>query len=118
MDNRCHFSGKGALFMDAFFEENTRLGIPLPRLERSWESYSPQERESILFEWEKIRGHIPDRIKDLENIINEKQAKLEVEENFVLTCRLNSEIAEHASVINDLWLWYRTDQTISGKPHL
>ena len=55
-------------------------------------------------------GLIPDRIISLEEIINTKQAQLSNETNFELSCQLNHEIADLASIINDLWLWFRTDQ--------
>jgi hypothetical protein len=109
---------KGVFSMtDNLFRKDERLGILLPKLEKEWEEYNVETRESVLVKWETIRGHIPDRIKDIEQTINKKQAQLEIEENFERTCELNSEIADHASVINDLWLWYRTDQDVSGKPH-
>lgn len=103
--------------MKQFFEYSERLGIQVPYLEKHWEDYDYHTQQQILFYWEKIRGHIPDRIKEIEKTINEKQARLEIEEDFEVTCRLNSEIAEHASIINDLWIWYRTDQEINTKVH-
>ena len=59
----------------------------------------------------------PDRIADLEKMINQKQAQLSDESNFKTSCELNSDIAELASIINDLWLWYRANQTVSEKMH-
>lgn len=95
------------------FRQNERLGIPLPELEMDWNQYSKETQQNILLEWEKIRGKIPDRIKELESEINEKQERLNNESNFELSCQLNSDIAELASVINDLWLWYRMNQHVS-----
>lgn len=92
------------------FRQNERLGIPLPELEMDWNKYSKETQQKILLEWEKIRGKIPDRIKELENEINEKQEMLNNEFNFERSCQLNSDIAELASIINDLWLWYRMNQ--------
>lgn len=92
---------------------NYRLGIKIPELALEWTEYKKQAQETILEEWEKIRGHIPDRIKELEQEINCKQAALYEEENFEKSCELNSEIAELASIINDLWLWYRVNQAIT-----
>jgi hypothetical protein len=95
-----------------------RLGILLPELEIDWEQYTDEERAAILLRWEEIRGTIPDRIKALEQIIIKKQNQLNVEENFSISCALNSEIAELASIINDLHLWYRVNQEItSGAAH-
>lgn len=95
------------------FEWNKRLGISLPALEMEWDQYSKEAQQQILLKWEKIRGKIPDRIKDLEQEINEKQAQLNDEMDFERSCLLNSQIAELASIINDLWLWYRMNQHVS-----
>ncbi|PLR77803.1 hypothetical protein CU633_09080 [Bacillus sp. V3-13] len=103
--------------MDDFFSFNQRLGIPIPDAHKSWNTYSEEEQQSILLIWEKVRGKIPDRISDLEGIINIKQAALSDESDFKRSCQLNNEIADLASIINDLWLWYRTNQDISGKVH-
>lgn len=101
-----------------FFSLNERLGIPIPSFDREWEQYPENIQQHILYEWENIRGKIPDRIADLEEIINLKQTQLSDEANFVKSCELNSEISELASIINDLWLWYRTNQDITEKAHL
>ncbi|MBU8879704.1 hypothetical protein BGM26_11975 [Bacillus sp. FJAT-29790] len=103
--------------MDEHFLYNERLGIPIPSFTGDWEQFSGQTQQVILFQWEKIRGKIPDRIAELEEKINIKQAQLSDEGNFIRSCELNSEIAELASIINDLWLWYRTNQDVSGKMH-
>ncbi|MEH7425154.1 hypothetical protein V7151_00795, partial [Priestia megaterium] len=71
----------------------------------------------ILLTWESIRGQIPDKIQSLEKSINQKQTALEDETNFIRSCELNSEIGELASIINDLWIWYRTNEEISKKVH-
>ena len=97
------------------FSFDQRLGIPIPNLQKEWELYSSEQQQQILFEWEQIRGNIPDRIKQLEKLINKKQEELNQEENFERSCLLNSNIAELASTINDLWLYYRTQQDVSGK---
>lgn len=98
--------------MQEFFQMDNRLGILLPVLDKDWHQYSLKVQEGIIAEWEIIRGHIPDRIKELEVTINAKQAQLDTEENFNLSCQLNSQIAEMASIINDLWIWYRTNQNV------
>ena len=102
------------------FVFNQRLGIPIPCLPHDWEYYSAEQQQNILLEWENIRGNIPDRIKQLGIQINDKQEQLNREENFERSCSLNSEIADLASVINDLWLYYRTHQDVSSehKSHL
>ncbi|MDM5339389.1 hypothetical protein QUF84_19500 [Fictibacillus enclensis] len=103
--------------MRSDFEFNGRLGIALPRLEQPWDDYSAARQSEILAEWETVRGTIPDRIARIEETINQKQEALGEEDNFETSCRLNWEIAELASIINDLWLWYRTHQDISARLH-
>lgn len=103
--------------MEEHFSFDERLGIEIPVLELHWDDYPIETQQSILFHWEKIRGRIPDRIADIEKIINKKQLQLSDENDFKLSCQLNSEIADLASVINDLWLWYRANQHVSGKMH-
>ncbi|RAK21240.1 hypothetical protein B0I26_103195 [Anoxybacillus vitaminiphilus] len=103
--------------MKNLFIYDERLGIPLPKLKKEWEEYSESEQHAILLHWEKIRGKIPDRIVELERLINQKQAELGEENDFVRSCALNSEIAELASIINDLWIWYRMNQTVSSRMH-
>lgn len=103
--------------MKEHFSFDQRLGILLPEFALEWEQYNKQTQQEILLYWEQIRGSIPDRMAELENIINHKQAQLSNESNFPRSCILNNEIAELASIINDLWIWYRTNQTISAKVH-
>ncbi|WP_042459694.1 hypothetical protein [Neobacillus dielmonensis] len=100
------------------FVFDQRLGIYIPDLIKVWDDYTKEDQEEILYQWEKVRGSIPDRIIDLEREINHKQAALSNEGNFERSCQLNSEIADLASIINDLWLWYRADQSLStSKTH-
>ncbi|MGJ7920427.1 hypothetical protein [Neobacillus sp. LXY-4] len=102
--------------MEGYFFHDARLGIPLPSLEKDWEEYNMMTQQEILLHWEAIRGQIPDRIASLENVINQKLAQLSDESDFMQSCRLNNEIAELASVINDLWIWYRSSEdTIESK---
>jgi len=103
--------------MTEHFSFDSRLGIQLPNLTKNWDHYTKEDQQNILFKWEQIRGSIPDRIAELENDINLKQALLSNENDFKRSCELNSEIAELASIINDLWLWYRANQTITEKIH-
>jgi len=99
--------------MNQRFVDDARLGIRLPHLDKPWEDYNPNEQEAILLEWETIRGLIPDRIAELERKIDEKQDELGEENDFERSCRLNAEVAELASIINDLWIWYRISPHIS-----
>ncbi|MGO0060761.1 hypothetical protein ACTID9_12240 [Brevibacillus fluminis] len=101
------------------FVLDERLGIPLPALALDWEMYTAEERSDILLQWEEIRAKIPDRIIQLETVINRKQTQLSEEENFAVSCELNSEIHELASVINDLNIWFRVQQEHqTGHAHL
>ncbi|MGM9926699.1 MAG: hypothetical protein ACI35P_02000 [Bacillus sp. (in: firmicutes)] len=100
-----------------FFLYDRRLNLYVPNESINWEQLSIEEQQCILLEWENIRGSIPDRIHQIEEMIQLKQAQLEVEDNFNTSCTLNAEIAELASQINDLWLWFRTQQDIDPKMH-
>ncbi|QOR65836.1 hypothetical protein IM538_18800 [Cytobacillus suaedae] len=99
------------------FTFNERLGIHIPVLSKNWDEYNKEKQNAVLLQWEKIRGRIPDRISELEREINQKQAELDNEEDFPRSCLLNSQISELASIINDLWLWYRLNQSVSMKGH-
>ena len=104
--------------MEDFFIYDERLGIPIPHLKLDFAIYPPIVQKAILKRWEQIRGKIPERIQDIEGIINHKLNQLNDEDDFEVSCTLNYEIAEHASIINDLWIWYRTEQDLTGKKHL
>jgi hypothetical protein len=103
--------------MKDFFSFDDRLGIPLPDSALEWDDHSTEIQHEILFKWEQIRGAIPDRIFELENQINLKQALLSNESNFPHSCHLNTEIAGLASIINDLLLWYKANHVVSTKPN-
>ncbi len=108
----------GGVYMEQYFIYDEHLGIEVPELQEEWEDIPENMQHAILLKWEQIRGKIPDRIKELEYHINQKQQRLNNEENFEISCKLNSEIADLASIINDLWLWYRLTQHVSeGKAH-
>ncbi|KKB37587.1 hypothetical protein [Bacillus thermotolerans] len=97
-----------------YFQLNRRLGIRIPHLPKSWEEHSSLEQARILHEWENIRGAIPDRIKELERQIQSRQSQLDQEEDFLRSCRLNEEISDIASIINDLWIWFRTTPSVNN----
>lgn len=101
--------------MTEVFVWDERLGIPLPQLDKDFEDYSAQEQAELLLRWEEIRGTIPDRVKEIELVIILKQNQLNVEDDFVTSCRLNSEIAELASTINELHLWFRVHQDMDAR---
>ena len=101
------------------FQYDKRLGISVPAPDQEWLEYGADERQEIMHKWEMIRGKIPDRIHELEMLINEKQHALDHEDDFIQSCRLNTDISDLASIINDLWLWFRTvpDVYPDEKPH-
>lgn len=103
--------------MNYTFKYDARLGIHLPLLNKVWEEYTVEEQEQILLEWEAKRADIPGRIKELEKIIEGKQAQLNNEANFKRACELNYEIAEVAKTINDLNIWFRIQQETEAKMH-
>ncbi|UHA72595.1 hypothetical protein [Paenibacillus sp. 481] len=100
-----------------YFVRDKRLGIDVPVMDGQWEDVPWEERADILMRWEEIRGRIPDRIQELERMIVVKQAALYEEEHFETSCKINYEIAELASMINDLHLWYRLHQEFDSKIH-
>ncbi|GMK39628.1 hypothetical protein PCCS19_26820 [Paenibacillus sp. CCS19] len=99
------------------FVWNNRLGISLPILDYDWDYYAESERMRIVEQWETIRGTIPDRIIALEQQIQIRQAQLFDEDDFEISCTLNYDIAELASRINDLHIWYRINQEIESRRH-
>lgn len=100
--------------MSMTFRYDSRLGIPLPVLSCRWEELEPIVQERILLEWEEIRGIIPDKVKELEQRIEAVHAELSEEEDFERSCALNLKMAELASVINDLWIYFRTTPILSA----
>lgn len=100
------------------FIYDSRLGIYVPELLKDWEQYDQAEREEILEQWEAVRGSIPSRVMELEALIMSLQKQMDKEDEFPTACQLNFDIAELASVINDLHIWYRVSQDIDGKRHL
>lgn len=51
------------------FEYNERLGIEIPIFNTKWEHFSQEEQHQIIYRWENVRAQIPDRIKELEKMI-------------------------------------------------
>ncbi|MFX3633809.1 MAG: hypothetical protein ACE3L7_25995 [Candidatus Pristimantibacillus sp.] len=99
------------------FQWNERLQISLPIMEVEWEQYDDAEQSDIVERWELIRGSIPDRVMEFEWIINMRQDQLFEEDSFEESCRINSEIADYASRINDLHIWYRMNQELESRRH-
>lgn len=92
------------------FVYDERLDIHVPLLERPFEEYALEERLSMIEVWEDIRGRIPSKVMVLERAIERMLREMSEESDFERSCRINGEIAELASRINDLHIWYRTTQ--------
>lgn len=90
-----------------YFLYDSRIGIHVPVLEQAFEQYTFEERQLMIVDWENIRGTIPTRVMDLEKDIELKLTEMGNELNFEISCRLNGEIADLASKINELHIWYR-----------
>ncbi|WP_276352746.1 hypothetical protein [Cohnella caldifontis] len=99
-------------WLERQFVPDERLGIPLPAFEADWDTLSRTRQEALLERWETVRGTIPERIIRLEEQIKVKQERLFAEDDFAASCRLNSDIAELASRINDLHIWFRVQQDL------
>ncbi|XID93655.1 hypothetical protein ACF3MZ_03735 [Paenibacillaceae bacterium WGS1546] len=104
-------AGDGMRIDDAWlngqFVHSARHGISLPRPDLDWDELEPARRAAIWIEWETIRGAIPDRIAEFETMIRIRQDRMSGEEDFAECCRINEEIADLASRINDLNIWFR-----------
>jgi len=99
-------------WLERQFVWSERLGISLPVLGQDWDSMTRRQQVVVLERWEQVRGRIPDRIMRLEEKIKVRQDALSQEEDFAASCRLNGDIAELASRINDLHIWFRTQQDL------
>ena len=94
------------------FIYDERLGIHVPDFLVDWEELSLEEQLSVIDQWEKERSKIPDRVKDLENEIMEKQDKM-FEIPFEDYIEIHKEIIDLSSAINDLNIWFRTHGQVS-----
>jgi len=99
------------------FAFDERLGIPVPQLRMDWDAFTPSEQSEIIYYWEMVRGRIPDRIFAFEKEIVALQQRLDDEERFDVVCDLTWEIADRASRINDLHLFFRLNQDVAVKAH-
>lgn len=100
------------VLMEKWFRFNDRLKIWTPDLDQPFEDFPVEVQEEILSKWEHIRGMIPDRIALIEKEIEVKQGQLSEEADFETSCLINESISELASQINDLWIFYRTEQHV------
>ena len=103
--------------MSCYFQYDARLGIEIPVLEVSGNHYPPVCELIFYYIGNKFAVQLPDRIMKLEATIIYKQNQLDKEDDFPTSCRLNSEIADLASIINDLHLWFRANQELESKTH-
>lgn len=103
--------------MEDQFSYDDRLGIWLPHLTQDWQRYDVAQRQAIVAAWELVRGGIPERIIQFERLINEKQGLVFEVEDFETCCQLNLQIADYASRINDLHIWYRINQDVEARNH-
>lgn len=99
------------------FTYDALLGIPIPALKKEWAEFTAQEQAEILFFWETVRGNIPNRMVELEREITMLQSKSDAEENFETVCELTWQIAELASRIHDLNIYFRLNQDVAVKAH-
>ncbi|MFD3258023.1 hypothetical protein ACE3MQ_05355 [Paenibacillus lentus] len=101
------------------FVYDERLDIHVPSLDRPFEAYHIEERLAMIESWESIRGRIPTKVMVLERLIERKLSEMGNENDFEKSCQINGEIAELASQIHDLQIWYRISQDEpTAKSHL
>jgi hypothetical protein len=101
-------------WLDNQFQFSERHGISIPSLAEDWDKLSIAKQTAVLERWEMIRGNIPDYIMRLENTIRIRQQQLFEEDDFEQSCLINGDIADLASRINDLNIWFRTQQDLDG----
>jgi hypothetical protein len=94
------------------FQYSDRHGIMIPCLTNDWDEYNREHQTAILAKWEMIRGNIPEHIMHFEEKIRVRQQQLFDEDDFTESCRINGDIADLASRINDLHIWFRTQQDL------
>lgn len=97
----------------SIFQQNERLGIPLPEFIIPFEEHPRSIQEQILAEWESIRAIIPDQILAFEIEIEQRLKTIGEEDNWDTVVELFNEISEFASRINELNLWQRIDPSLT-----
>lgn len=101
-------------WLDRQFKFSERHGIWTPSLTQSWDELNLEHQTAILARWEMIRGNIPEHIMRFEATIRVKTKQLFDEDDFLESCRINDGIADLASRINDLHIWFRTQQDLES----
>lgn len=91
------------------FVYDERLGIQIPVQHREWHEFSRAEQEAMIEQWEMLRSRIPDRVKQLEEVIEDRQLKIAVEDDWDRVVELYEDVFLMASVINDLNNWMRVE---------
>ena len=84
-----------------------RLGIKIPSLKKEWDDYTELEQLEIIHLWELERAKIPDKVKNMENKIENLQ-DLIFDIDFDDYLKIHEQIVDLSSAINDLNIWYRT----------
>ncbi|QPC47225.1 hypothetical protein [Mangrovibacillus cuniculi] len=93
--------------MEKYFVYDQRLDLHVPLKTIPWEKLSNDETKAIEVFWETERGKIPTKIKSLDQKMERIQEYLSKEESFKKACEWNDALSNLASIVNDLWLWYR-----------
>jgi hypothetical protein len=106
-------------WLNSQFRYSDRHGIRVPCLTNDWEKLNLEHQTAILATWEMIRGNIPEHVIRFEEKIRIRQQQLFEEDDFDESCRINAHIADLASRINDLHIWFRTQQDldVEAKKH-
>lgn len=99
---------------DFSFEVDERLGIRVPVLTGDWAAYTVDAQSAMIAEWEGIRARIPDRVKQLEALIDACQQEIAGEEEWDRVCELYAEVYRIASIINDLNIWQTIEPQTSA----
>lgn len=97
------------------FQYSDRHGIMIPCLANDWDELTWVHQTAILAKWEMIRGNIPEHILRFEEKIRIRQQQLFDEDDFTESCKINGDIADLASRINDLHIYFRTQQDLDGE---
>lgn len=93
--------------MKKYFVFDQRLDLFVPIKNIPWQALSYDETKAVEVYWETERGKIPTKIKELDRRMEQLQECLSREESFEKACEWNDSLSSLASIVNDLWLWYR-----------
>lgn len=99
---------------DFKFVLDKRMGIKLPKLNKDWEEFTHEDQVEIIRTWESERAKIPERIKEIEEEIMEKQDSM-FDISFEDYIKLHTDIVDLSSALNDLYIWFRTEGELTHK---